>query len=141
MNLSGVDFESDVEWNVDVELCPNDDDLVEASFEHVFSHMKGHAKVIDECHSSLNPPYCGSDNHETIVFHQQDHVDQCYLAKTRYLIIIVSVSEVQYGIENLSLRGRSSGRLNNLNFGRCAGRNYFKSFVSAAPYCFADDKW
>ena len=33
---------------------------------------------------------------------------------------------------------KSNGRINYPNFGKCISRNYFKAFLSASPYCFAD---
>ena len=39
------------------------------------------------------------------------------------------------------MKGQSNGRRYCPNFGRFAARKYFKAFVSAAPYFFADKKW
>ena len=39
------------------------------------------------------------------------------------------------------LRGQSSDRNDYTNFGRRVTRKYFKAFILAVPYYFADKKW
>ena len=57
-------FESDDEWKKCIELHPNDGNIVEVNFEHLFPHMKVHAKLIDEFHSSRIFPFCSSVKHD-----------------------------------------------------------------------------
>ena len=64
IDLGGVYFGSNVECRKDIEINPNDENLSEACFEHFFPHAKGHAKLIDECHSSGTSPYYNSVKHE-----------------------------------------------------------------------------
>ena len=37
--------------------------------------------------------------------------------------------------------GRLNGRKDAANFGRYMSKNFFKAFIAAAPYCFAEKKW
>ena len=60
IDLGGLDFGSDVEWRKDIEINPNDENIFEACFEHFFPRAKGHAKFIDECHSSRRSPFYSS---------------------------------------------------------------------------------
>ena len=61
--VSGVEFESDVDWKKGIDLDPNDDDLVGALFEFFFPRVRRHDELIDEYQSSRNSPYCGSIKH------------------------------------------------------------------------------
>ena len=101
VNLGGIDFESDAEWKKDIELNPNDDNLAELHFEHLFLCVKGNTKLIDEFNYSRKSPCYSSVKHDKIKFNQQDHVDPDHLVKTRYLTMIALVYEVQCKIENL----------------------------------------
>ena len=52
IHLGRVDFGTCGESRKDIELDPNDRNLSEVCFENLFPCVKGHAKIIDEYHSS-----------------------------------------------------------------------------------------
>ena len=110
-------------------------------FYNFFPCIKGHAKLIDDYHSSHNSPYYSTVKHDHIEFCNEDTDDPYYLVKIAYTIMIAAVSEVEQGVENLWKRGRSNGRRYYPNFGRYMSKNMFKAFQSAAPYCFAEKKY
>jgi hypothetical protein len=56
------------------------------------------------------------------------------------MLLIAAASEVVNGIENLWKRGKSTGQHDYPNFGQYMPMNYFKAFVAAAAYCWADQK-
>ena len=99
---------------------------------------KNHANFIGECRSSRRSPYYSSVKHEKIVVHQLEYTDPCHPVKTYCLMIAISFSEVQCGVENTWQIGRSNGLRDDVNCGRNIDRNYFKAFASASPYCFSD---
>ena len=136
-----VEFESDVEWKKDIELHPNDNNIVDACFEHFCPCVKGHSKLIYGHNSSRNSPYCSSVKYEKIFFYQLDHVDPDCLVKAFYLMMIASVLEVLCGMDNLWLKLISSGKRDHPNFGRYAEINYFKVLALPAHCFFASKKW
>ena len=71
VSLGGVCFESDIGWNKGIDLHPNDDNLAEVPFKNFFPRTKGHAKLIDEYHSSRNYPYHSSIKHERYFYINQ----------------------------------------------------------------------
>ena len=99
-----------------------------------FPCIKGHAKLIDNYHSSRNSPYYRTVKHDQIDFCNEDTDDPDYLVKISYTIMIAAVSEVEQGVENLWNRGRSNGRRDYPNFGKYISKNMFKAFQSADPY-------
>ena len=141
VDFGGVDFETDVEWKKDITWKEDNSDLAEIFFEHFFPCVKGHAKLIDDYHSSKNSPYYLTVERDKIKFHQEDDEDPDWMVKQCYLILVASVTEVECGAENLWKQGRLNGRKEAANFGRYMTKNYFKAFISAAPYCFAEKKW
>ena len=127
-------------WNNGIEL--NDDtNLNDIFFDDFFPCVKGHAKLIDEYHSSRNSPYYSTVRNDRIKFYDADLEDPDQLVKIAYTIMIAAVSEVEQGVENLWKRGRSNGRRDYPNFGQYMSKNTFKVFQSAAPYCFCDKKY
>ena len=55
--------------------------------------------------------------------------------------MIAASAEVEVGVENLWLRGKSNGRRHYPNFGQYLPQNTFKAFQCAAPFCFCDSKY
>ena len=127
-------------WKKEIEIN-NDTIMNDIFFDDFFPCIKGHAKLIDDYHSSRNSPYYSTVRNDQIKFHDPDVEDPDYLVKIAYTIMIAAVSEVEQGVENLWKRGRSNGRRDYPNFGRYMSKNTFKAFQSAAPYCFCDKKF
>jgi len=75
--------------------------LNEIYFDHFFPCIKGHTKLIDEYHSSINSPYYSTVQHDNIKFYDPEADDPDYLVKIAYTIMIAAVSEVEQGADNL----------------------------------------
>ena len=74
-----------------------------------FPCVTGHAKLIDEYHSSRNYPYYSTFRNENIKFFYEDAEDPDYMVKLGYSIMIGAVSEVESGVENIWKRGGQTG--------------------------------
>ena len=75
------------------------------------------------------------------MFRQPENEDLDVVVNKFYLIMIDLVSEVQHGIENMWMRGKSNRRINHPRFGKHTSRNYLKTFPAAAPSYFSDKNW
>ena len=140
-SLEWDEIKSDGEtWKKGIEV-DEDTILNDVFFDDFFPCIKGHAKLIDDYHSSRNSPYYSTVRNDKIKFYDPDLDDPDHLVKIAYTIMIAAVSEVEQGVENLWKRGRSNGRRDYPNFGRYMAKNTFKAFQSAAPYCFCDKKY
>ena len=62
VNLGGVNFDVDVSWKKDIKLNDHEDNSHDIFFDDFFPCVKGHAKLIDECHQNIN-----SSHHITVV--------------------------------------------------------------------------
>ena len=141
VNLGGVNFDIDVSWKKDIKLNDNEDNLHNIFFDDFFPCVKGHAKLIDEYHQNPNSSYHITVTHDNIKFDDGDPDDPDWMVKQCYLIMIAAVAEVDCGIDNLWRRGKSNGRRYYPNFGKYIGKNYFKAFICAAPYCFCEKRF
>ena len=135
-----VDLTGETEWRKKIAV-DHKSNLNNIFFEHFFPCVTGHAKLIDEYHSSRNSPYYSTVKNDKIKFHDPDADDPDWKVKKAYTIMIAAVSEIETGVENLWKRGRSTGRKEYPNFGRYMKKNEFKAFQSAAAFCFAEKKY
>ena len=110
-------------------------------FNGFFPCAKVHAKLIDEHHQNINSSCHITVIHDKIKFDDGDPDDPDWMVKQCYLIMIAAVAEVDCGVDNLWRRGKSNGRRCYPNFGKHVGKNYFKAFLCAAPYCFAEKRF
>ena len=133
--------EASVDWVEDIELPSHPSGLSELFFSHFLPSIKGHAAIIDRYHSDRRSPYYSTVRDNNILFHDEESEDPDWLVKQCYLLLIAAVTEVETGVENLWLRGKSSGRRNYPNFGQYVPQNVFKAFQSAAPYCFSKERY
>jgi hypothetical protein len=134
-----IELHDDVEYLKDIDI-DDDTNLNAIFFDHFFPSLKGHAKTIDKFHASKNSPMNKTVTDDKIIFHDEDADDPDWMVKQGYTLMIAAVTEVQNGTENLWKRGRSGGRHHYPNFGQYMPLNWFKAFVSAAPYCWCDEK-
>jgi hypothetical protein len=107
-------------------------------FTKFFPSFIGHAKIIDEYHADPRSPYYSTVNNDNIIFHDENAQDPDWKVQKAYLLLIAAASEVVNGMENLWKMGKSTGRRDYPNFGQYMPINYFKAFVAAAAYCWAD---
>jgi len=77
-------------------------------FDYFFPCVTGHAKLIDEYHSSRNSPYYSTVQNDNIKFFYNDEEDRDYMMKLGYTIMIDEVSEVESGVETLWKKGGGS---------------------------------
>ena len=87
-------------------------------FEHFFTYVKVHAKLLDKYHNNRNSPYYHTCRNDRIKFHNEEADDLDQIIKQEYVIMITSVSEVESGVINLQKRGKSNGRIDFPNFGQ-----------------------
>ena len=96
---------------------------------------------MDEYHSDRRSQYYSTVRDDKIKFHDGEADDPDWLVKQCYLLMIAASAEVEVGVENLWLRGKSNGCRHYPNFGQYLPQNTFKAFQCAAPFCFCDSKY
>jgi hypothetical protein len=137
-----MEYPSDLEVNEAIDF--DDKSLADIWFDHFLPSVKGHALRIDEFLSDPRAPYYSTATNQNIKFYQ--HVnnsdeDPDWVVKQCYLLLIAAVTEADVGVENLWKFGESGGRREYANFGKYIPINYFKTFLSCAPYMFCDKKY
>ena len=60
IDLGRSKFDEEVEWRKFIKINPNDENLLDVHFDHFFPLTKGHARLIDECHSSRKSLHCST---------------------------------------------------------------------------------
>ena len=133
--------EASVEWAKDAKMPAETKGLSDLFFSHFLPSIDGHALLIDEYHSDRRSTYYSTVRDDRIQFHDEEADDPDWIVKQCYLLMIAAATEVDVGVENLWLRGKSNGRRNYPNFGRYIQQNTFKAFQHAAPYCFCDKQY
>jgi len=106
-----------------------------------FLFILGHAKIIDKFLSDPRASYNDTVVRDGIIFHDEDHNDPDWKVQQCYLLLIASATEIVSGVENLWKQGPSAGRHTYPDFGQYMPINYFKAFCSAAPFCWADERY
>ena len=138
LGMPDMDGDSRFKRNIDLN---EDTDLGDVFFAEFFPSIIGHAKLIDEYHADPRSAYYSTTINDNIIFHDENAQDPDWKVQQAYLLLIAAASEVENGIENLWKRGKSTGRHDYPNFGQFMPINYFKAFVAAAAYCWADRKF
>ena len=133
--------EASVEWLEDIDLPSDSKELSELFFSHFLPSIKGHAAIIDKYCSDRRSTYYSTVRDDKIRFHDDEADDPDWKVKNCYLLLIAAATEVETGVENLWLRGKSNGRRNYPNFGQYVPKNVFKVFQHVAPYCFCHEKY
>ena len=114
-------------------------------FEYFFPSFKGHAKRMDEYLSSPKAKYHSTVEQDGIKFYQPDAPwhshDPDQLIRVCYTLMLAAASEVHQGLDNLWRHGPSPGRHPYPDYGKYIPKNYMKSFLSAAPYMWCDEKY
>ena len=90
---------------VDEDTVLNDD-----FFYGFFPCVKGHAKLTYDCYSSQKNLRYSTVRNDQITFYDPDEDDPDYRVKIVCTKMIVAISEVEQGVENLWKRGRSNVR-------------------------------
>jgi hypothetical protein len=120
-------------WNVHKEKIPFNDHF----FQGFFPSLQGKAKLMDEFFSD---PHCGMEAtiiNDKIEFERRGD-DPDVLLKICITLIIASANEVQGGIDCLWKQGAGYGFQDCPNNAKYIPRNYFKAFVHAFPFMWAD---
>ena len=73
----------------------DEDAILNDFFDNFFPCVKGHAKIIDDHHSSRNYPCCSTVRNDQIKFYGPERDVPHYLVKIACATIIVIVSEVE----------------------------------------------
>ena len=81
-----------------------------------------HDKLIDEYHSKMNSPYFSIAKNKNIKTEYEEIEEKDWMDEQFYLLMISSVSEVDYVFENVLKRERSKDTRNYANFGKCTPR-------------------
>ncbi len=122
-----------LQWNVHKEKIPFNDHF----FQGFFPSLQGKTKLMDEFFSD---PHCGMEAtiiNNKIKFEQRGN-DPDVLLKICITLIIASANEVQGGIDSLWKQDAGYGFRDFPNYAKYIPRNYFKAFVHAFPFMWAD---
>jgi hypothetical protein len=120
-------------WNVRKEDVPFNDNF----FKGFFPSLEGKAKLMDEFFSD---PRCGMEStikNDKIQFEREGD-DPEVLLKICITLLIASANEVQGGINLLWKQGAGYGFRDFPNYAKFIPKNYFKAFVHAFPFMWAD---
>ena len=116
-------------------------DYNETLFNNFFPSIKGHAAIIGDFHSDARSPYFITVDNNNIKFHDKNAEDPDVKVRICYSLLIAAATEPFVGVDDLFKKGPSLGRHNYPDFGQYIAKNYFKSFLAVAPYCWAEKKY
>jgi hypothetical protein len=140
LEWEAIELPDDVKYLKDINVDDNTN-LNDIFVYPFFPSVKGHAKTLDKYHASTSSPMHKTVKDDKIVFYDDNNDDSDWMVKKGYTLMIAAVTKVQNGTENLWKRGCLGGRHQYPNFGQYMPKNWFKAFISAAPYCWCDKKY
>jgi len=103
--------------------------------------VEGIAAKLDRFLARTDAEYYNTVRDKKIVFHRPDADDPGDLLTICLTIMVAATLQVERGVENLWRHGESAGMMDYPNFGQFIPRDYFKAFLSAFPYLWAEEKY
>ena len=142
-----LEFPTQLQYKKDLPYDPENDgdfDYNHWFFEEFFPCIKGHAAKMDKYLNDPRSSYHITAQRDNIKFYQPNapwhNEDPDHLIRICYTLLLAAATEVHHGVDNLWKAGQSSGRHDYPDFGKYIPKNYFKAFLSAAAYCWCEEK-
>ena len=97
MELAELQIPNGIQFKKDIQIEPDNSNLIDIFFDEFFPCVKGHAKIIDEYHSQKDSTYYLTVRNDKIIFHDEEAPDPDWKVKMAYTLMIAAVSEVETG--------------------------------------------
>lgn len=122
--------------NVDMSM-PLDDMF----FEYFLPDVTGHALKLDKYLSNLKAEWHTTYVGRGFKFHDPTNPDPDWKVKQGFLILVAGATEFHNGVDNLWKSGQGKGRHFYPDYGQYMDRDEFRCFMSAAVYCFTEERY
>jgi len=116
-----------------------DQKLISTSISRLLTNF--FESLLDKYLTDQRATYHVTYMNQKMKFHDPNASNPDWKVKQGYLLMIAAATEVETGIENLWKSGPSGGRSSYPDFGQYMHMNDFKCFISAAPYCWANESF
>ena len=127
---------AEIPWDARKEAIPFND----VFFDHFFPSLAGKARLMDEFFSDARSGMLATIVNDNIKF-ERNGDDPDVLLKICVTLMIAGANEVHNGVASLWKQGPSYGFRDYPNFAQYVPKNYFKAFVHAFPFMWADRRY